>query len=101
MQVELFKSEDVKFLIFKPPAFQKFFAFYGLIRTDTAMLLMDLLILPNSNKVHIFRYLNSHFGPCPILIPDCTATVYNLAQHFFGICTIHNGSVLVFVVYYK
>jgi len=45
MQVELFKSEDVKFSIFKPPAFRKYFAFYGLIRTDTAMLLIDLLIL--------------------------------------------------------
>src|SRR5271168_2947695 len=44
MQVELSKSEDVKFSSFRPSTFQN--AFYGLIRTDMAMLLIDFLSLP-------------------------------------------------------
>jgi hypothetical protein len=43
MQVELSKLEDVEFTAPKLLAFQKYFAFYGLIRTDKAMSLMNLL----------------------------------------------------------
>jgi hypothetical protein len=81
MQVELFKLEDVKFSNFKPQAFQKYFAFYGLIRTDTAMLLRDLLIL-------LIRHTHSDIqiavlGHAPMLVPDCTATVWQMDSNFF------------------
>ena len=64
MQVELSKLEDVKFLSFRPSAFRKYFAFYGLIRTDTAMLLIDFLDLPiRCIYSDLKKKLNSHFGP--------------------------------------
>src|ERR1700678_1145381 len=73
MQVKLSKSEDVKFSSFRPSAFQKYFAFYGLIRTDTAMPLIDFLNLPIRCIYSDFqKNLNSH------LVPDCTATVYDV-----------------------
>src|ERR1700678_2392821 len=62
MQFELSKSEDVKFSSFRPSAFQKYFAFYGLIRTDTAILLIDFLNLPIRCVYSDFqKILNSHF----------------------------------------
>src|ERR1700678_2339538 len=79
MQVELSKLEDVKFSSFRPSAFRKYFAFYGLIRTDTAMLLIDFLnLLIRSIYSDFQKNLNSYFGPCPILVPDWTATVYDV-----------------------
>ena len=86
MQVELSKSEDVKFSSFRPSTFQN--AFYGLIRTDMAMLLIDFFNLPIRCIYSDFqKNLNSHFGPRPILVPDCTATVYDVFffSFFFGI----------------
>ena len=83
MQVELSKLEDVKFSSFRPSAFWKYFAFYGLIRTDTVMLLIDFLNLPIRCIYSDFqKILSSHFGPWPILVPDCTATVYDVFFFF-------------------
>ena len=65
MQVELSKLEDVKFSIVKPPPFQKYFALYGPIRTDTAMLLINLLILPirhTYSEIQTAIWTMSYFG---------------------------------------
>ena len=54
--------------IFKPPTFQKYFAFYSLIRTDTTTLLIDLLIFPmRCIRSYIKQpfLIRSYSGTCP------------------------------------
>ena len=55
MQVEWSKLKDVKFSIFNLSAFQRYFAFFGPVRTDTTMLFIHFLILPIRYMLSVVR----------------------------------------------